>query len=64
MDSREKAASSSEGALRTFRASYRAPPLTMHAVYPQTQHHAVKVRLFIDFLARRFVAFLRESLGK
>jgi len=43
-----------EGALRAFLASYKAPPLTLHAVYPPTQHLAVKVRLFIDFLVGRF----------
>jgi len=42
-----------EGALRAFLASYKAPPLTLHAVYPPTQHLAVKVRLFIDFLVGR-----------
>ena len=40
-----------EGALRALLASYKAPPLTLHAVFPPTQHLAVKVRLFIDFLA-------------
>jgi hypothetical protein len=42
-----------EGALRAFLASYKAPPLTLDAVYPPTQHLAVKVRLFIDFLVGR-----------
>jgi DNA-binding transcriptional LysR family regulator len=43
-----------EGALRVFLAGYKAPSLTLHAVYPPTQHLAVKVRLFIDFLVGRF----------
>jgi DNA-binding transcriptional LysR family regulator len=43
-----------EGTLRAFLAGYKAPPLTLHAVYPPTQYLAVKVRLFIDFLVRRF----------
>lgn len=34
--------------------SYKAPPLTLYAVYPPTKHLAVKVRLFIDFLVARF----------
>jgi hypothetical protein len=38
--------------------------LTLHAVYPPTQHLAVKVRLFIDSWSDSSVAFLRESLGK
>ncbi len=43
-----------EGALRAFLAGYKAPPLTLYAVYPPTQHLALKVRLFIDFLVGRF----------
>jgi hypothetical protein len=53
-----------EGALRAFLARYKAPPLTLHAVYPPTQHLAVKVRLFIDSCSDGSAAFLRESLGK
>ena len=33
---------------------YRAPPLTLYAIYPPTRHLSVKVRLFIDFLVQRF----------
>ncbi|MBC7579331.1 MAG: LysR family transcriptional regulator [Tardiphaga sp.] len=40
--------------LRAFLDSYKAPPLTLYAVYPPTRHLAVKVRLFIDFLVGRF----------
>jgi DNA-binding transcriptional LysR family regulator len=41
-------------ALRGFLSEYSAPPLTLYAIYPPTRHLAVKVRLFIDFLADRF----------
>jgi DNA-binding transcriptional LysR family regulator len=42
------------GALRSVLATYKAPPLTLYAIYPPTRHLAVKVRLFIDFLVARF----------
>ena len=42
------------GALRRFLDDYSAPPLALYAIYPQTRHLAVKVRLFIDFLVARF----------
>lgn len=44
------------GALQTVLDDYRAPPLTLYAIYPPTRHLAVKVRLFIDFLVERFKA--------
>jgi hypothetical protein len=53
-----------EGALRAFLASYKAPPLTLHAVYPPTQHLAVKVRLFIDFLVGRFSGVPARKSGQ
>ena len=40
--------------LRTVMSDYRAPELSLHAVYPPTRHLSVKVRLFIDFLVERF----------
>ena len=43
-----------EGALRAFLAGYKAPPLTLYAVYPPTRHLAVNVRVFIDYLVGRF----------
>lgn len=43
-----------DGALVRFLDAYKAPPLTLYAVYPPTRHLAVKVRLFIDFLVARF----------
>jgi DNA-binding transcriptional LysR family regulator len=42
------------GELRIVLAAYKAPPLTLYAIYPPTRHLAVKVRLFIDFLVARF----------
>jgi DNA-binding transcriptional LysR family regulator len=42
------------GALRSVLTTYKAPPLTLYAIYPPTRHLAVKVRLFIDFLVARF----------
>ncbi len=41
-------------ALRSFLSNYNAPALALYAIYPPTRHLAVKVRLFIDFLADRF----------
>jgi DNA-binding transcriptional LysR family regulator len=45
-----------KGTLRAVLADYRAPPLTLYAIYPPTRHLSVKVRLFIDFLVERFVS--------
>lgn len=42
------------GRLQQVLKAYKAPPLTLYAVYPPTRHLAVKVRLFIDFLVARF----------
>jgi len=42
------------GMLRTILDEFRAPPLTLYAVYPSTRHLSIKVRLFIDFLVERF----------
>ena len=44
----------SKGELRSVLNEYRAPQLTLYAIYPPTRHLAVKVRLFIDFLVERF----------
>jgi DNA-binding transcriptional LysR family regulator len=43
-----------KGLLRSILDQYKAPPLTLYAIYPPTRHLAVKVRLFIDFLVERF----------
>ena len=42
------------GALRSILPGYRAPLLSVCALYPPTRHVSVKVRLFIDFLVERF----------
>jgi DNA-binding transcriptional LysR family regulator len=43
-----------EGRLRRILATYRLPELGIHAVYPQREHVPPKVRVFVDFFARRF----------
>jgi DNA-binding transcriptional LysR family regulator len=43
-----------EGRLRTVLTDYKAPEISLYAVYPQTRHLSVKVRVFIDFLVARF----------
>jgi DNA-binding transcriptional LysR family regulator len=43
-----------EGRLRTVLPEYQAPEISVYAIYPQTRHLSVKVRLFIDFLVERF----------
>jgi DNA-binding transcriptional LysR family regulator len=42
------------GRLTTCLDTYQAPPLALYALYPPTRHLAAKVRLFIDFLVKRF----------
>jgi len=42
------------GSLRSMLNAYKAPPLTLYAIYPPTRHLSSKVRLFIDFLVERF----------
>ena len=43
-----------QGALQMILTGYSIPEITMYAIYPQTRHLSVKVRLFIDFLVERF----------
>jgi DNA-binding transcriptional LysR family regulator len=43
-----------EGALCAVLSKYRAPQLSVCALYPPTRHLPVKVRVFIDFLVDRF----------
>src|SRR5713226_5173521 len=43
-----------QGRLRAILPEYRAPEISIYAIYPQTRHLSVKVRLFIDFLVERF----------
>jgi DNA-binding transcriptional LysR family regulator len=42
------------GRLKTLLARYRAPELSLCALYPPTRHLSMKVRLFVDFLVERF----------
>lgn len=42
------------GELQSFLGDYKTPPLTLYAIYPPTRHLATKVRLFIDYLVKRF----------
>ena len=50
-----------EGALRAFLAGYKAPPLTLYAVYPPTQYLAVKVRVFTTSWSGGSAAFPRGT---
>jgi LysR family transcriptional activator of dmlA len=34
--------------------NYRTPPADIHAVYPARHQHSVRVKAFVDFLARHF----------
>ena len=43
-----------EGSLRSILVEYHAPEIALYAIYPQTRHLSVKVRVFIDFLVERF----------
>jgi len=43
-----------DGRLRRVLSGYRAPELSVYALYPPTRHVPVKVRVFIDFLVARF----------
>ena len=43
-----------DGRLVPVLADWRAPPLTLYALYPPTRHLAAKTRVFIDFLVRAF----------
>jgi DNA-binding transcriptional LysR family regulator len=42
------------GMLRGILDGYKAPELSLYAIYPPNRHLSVKVRLFIDFLVERF----------
>ncbi len=43
-----------QGSLRSILSDYKAPEIAIYALYPQTRHLSVKVRVFIDFLVERF----------
>ncbi len=42
------------GKLRQILTKYRGPEIGIHAVYPQREHVPPKVRVFVEFLAKRF----------
>jgi len=42
------------GTLRAVLPEYQAPAISIYAVYPPNRHLSAKVRLFIDFLIKRF----------
>ncbi len=42
------------GRLKAILSHYRAPKLSVCALYPPTRHLSMKVRVFIDFLVERF----------
>lgn len=42
------------GSLRSILTQYRAPELSVYALYPPTRYVPVKVRAFIDFLVAQF----------
>jgi DNA-binding transcriptional LysR family regulator len=43
-----------QGSLRSILTEYKAPEISVYAIYPATRHLSVKVRLMIDFLVERF----------
>jgi DNA-binding transcriptional LysR family regulator len=43
-----------QGRLATILTSYQAPEISIYAIYPETRHLSLKVRVFIDFLVERF----------
>ena len=48
------------GALVPLLAEYELPPLELLAIYPTTQRSAIKVKLFIDFISKRYSGDLPE----
>ena len=44
-----------EGHLRALLCDFEPDPVTVNVVYPTARHLAAKVRVFVDFLAQRFV---------
>jgi DNA-binding transcriptional LysR family regulator len=43
-----------QGRLATILTSYKTPEISIYAIYPETRHLSLKVRVFIDFLVERF----------
>jgi DNA-binding transcriptional LysR family regulator len=42
------------GALQPLLTDYELPPLEMLAIYPATHRRIVKVKLFVEFIRKRF----------
>ena len=42
-----------EGSLQSILSDYTTPEISIYAIYPETRHLPVKVRVFIDFLIDR-----------
>jgi len=42
------------GRLIPVLGEYHVPPLELLAIYPATHRRALKVKLFVDFIAQRF----------
>jgi DNA-binding transcriptional LysR family regulator len=43
------------GRLRSLLCGFEPEPIPVHVLYPTPRHLAAKVRVFVDFLAQRFV---------
>jgi len=43
-----------QGRLATILTGYQVPEISIYAIYPETRHLSLKVRVFIDFLVERF----------
>lgn len=43
-----------KGSLKALLVDYEPEPLPIYAVYPHARHLAAKVRVFVDFLAKRY----------
>lgn len=43
-----------EGSLLSILKDYVTPPINAYAIYPQTRHLSQRVRMFVDFLIKRF----------
>jgi len=55
-----------DGRLITVLDDFEPPPLGLYAVFPQSRNLSVKVRVFINFLARRFTGtpYWDQQLGQ
>jgi len=50
-----------QGRLRPILEQYKTPEISIYAIYPETRHLSVKVRVFIDFLIERFGGSLSQQ---